>query len=148
MGDKKLQIVFVLLLVAIAVQLYLKQAAAAGSLGYRGSLESAIEEAEESGKPILLVFGGDWCPACCHLEENVFSDPRIKDMAKHFVPVRIDPRDGNEGQEYRATRFVPEVVFLTTTGKVIARIEDRSSNGVLKDMEQVVRRVENAKRRR
>lgn len=148
MGDKKLQIIFVLLLVAIGVQLYLKQVAAAGNFGYRGSLQSALEEAEENGMPILLVFGGDWCPACCHLEENVFSDPQIKDVAKQFVPMRIDPRESNEGQEYRATRFVPEVVFLTSDRKVIHRLEDRSKEGVLREMLQVVKRVEKAKRRR
>jgi hypothetical protein len=60
MSGKKLGFILVLLVSAFAVQLYLKRVAAAGNLGYRGSWDSAVEEAEKTGKPIMLVFGGPW----------------------------------------------------------------------------------------
>jgi hypothetical protein len=56
----KLKFFFLALVVAAAVQLYLKSAAARGNLGYVGSWSTAVEEAKSSGKPILLNFGGSW----------------------------------------------------------------------------------------
>jgi thiol:disulfide interchange protein len=140
-GGKTLHVIFIILVVAVAFQLYLKKVASAGALGYYGSWESAVEDAKDSGKPILLNFSGDWCPSCQRLEEGTFSDKKVQHLAKNFVCVRIDPRESDEAAEFKKTRLVPEVVFLTSGLKVLGRMEDRSIPGVLSYMQRVLKKV-------
>jgi thiol:disulfide interchange protein len=148
MADKKLHILFGILVFAFCFQLYLKQAAASGPLGYRGSWQSAVEEAEESGKPIMVVFSGEWCPACRIMEESIFVDERITSLAPKFVTVKIDPRDCKDAAEFKETQLVPEIVFLSSDLKMLGRMEDRSIPGIVSLMNEVLEKASPERRRR
>ena len=52
--------------------------------------EAGFAMAEETGKPMLVDFGADWCGACNDLEHEAMSDPRVVAEAQRFVPVRVD----------------------------------------------------------
>jgi len=60
---------------------------------------SAQEAARESGKPLLIDFGADWCGACNELERHAMSDPRVVAEAQRFVTVRIDLSTNAENTE-------------------------------------------------
>lgn len=50
------------------------------------SYESAIQEATESGRPILVNFtGSDWCHWCVKLKQDVLSTPEFEAWAKENV---------------------------------------------------------------
>jgi hypothetical protein len=76
----------------------------------------------------------------------VLSDARVREAAKDFVCVRIDPRSPGETRaafEFKSTRYVPEVVLLSPDGEVIDRISARSPEGfaaVLRDALAELRR--------
>jgi hypothetical protein len=59
MGNK-LPVIFLILVGAIGVQIWLKASASAGALGYYTSWEKAANAARSSEKPMLLNFGGPW----------------------------------------------------------------------------------------
>ncbi|MEM9068162.1 MAG: cytochrome c biogenesis protein CcdA [Myxococcota bacterium] len=52
--------------------------------------QAAVAAAEETGKPLLVDFGAEWCLACNELEHQAMSDPRIVAESQRFVPVRLD----------------------------------------------------------
>jgi len=68
----------------------------------------------------------------------VFSDERIQKLSERFVCVKIDPRESRDAMQYKKTRYVPEVVFLTSTGRVLTRLKDRTVPGVLTLMRKVL----------
>jgi hypothetical protein len=81
------------------------------------------------------------------LEDRVFSDSRIRELAKDFVCVAIDPREQPgeyaAAQAYKATRYVPEVVFLTPDLRVLKRLEpaDFTVPAVASIMERVLAKM-------
>src|SRR5262249_11914777 len=60
-----------------------------------------LRVAVAESKPLLIDFGAEWCAACKELERFTFSDQRVIELSKRFVPVRVD-----------ATRPTPEVQAL------------------------------------
>jgi len=76
----------------------------------------------------------------------VLSDARVREAAKGFVCVRVDPRSPGESQaafEFKSTRYVPEVVLIAPDGEVIDRISARSPEAfatVLRDALAELRR--------
>lgn len=57
---------------------------------WREDYEAAVAESRESGQPLLVDFGADWCGACNELEHEAMSDPRVVAEAQRFIAVRID----------------------------------------------------------
>ena len=54
-------------------------------------LDEGIKMAEETGKPLFVDIGAEWCIACHELEEFTFSDPEvIKILNEKFIPVKLD----------------------------------------------------------
>lgn len=74
----------------------------------------------------------------------MLSDARIQKLAGEFICVKVDPRDRSadrDAMEFKSTRYVPEVVFLSPQGDVIDRLEERSVDGVVRTMEEVLKTV-------
>ena len=58
MNDLKVPLIAGVLVIAAAVGYF--STGSADALSYRASWGDALEEARETGKPILLYFGGSW----------------------------------------------------------------------------------------
>lgn len=55
------------------------------------SFQSALEESEATGKPILLYFTAEWCGPCKFMQKYVFTEPSIYSIVnQRFIPVRFD----------------------------------------------------------
>ena len=76
----------------------------------------------------------------------MFSDEVIRKLAREFVAVSVDPRESADAREFKATRYVPEVVFLTSRQRVVMRLGDRSVSGVRSTMQRVLRRTGTSRR--
>lgn len=90
--------------------------------------ESGLKQAQQSGKPILLLFYADWCPTC-HAYKHIFADERIVEQAQSLVMVRINVDHAPE----LATRYapdgeyVPRVFALNTLGKQFSDLFEKRS---------------------
>jgi thiol:disulfide interchange protein DsbD len=84
--------------------------------------ESALTEAKESGKPIILDFYADWCPSCRHMERTTFQERSIIEAAsKDFVMMRVDLTNrGDRTKEKLASSYgirgIPAIIFLQPGG--------------------------------
>lgn len=58
--------------------------------GFWHDQESAIKQASQTKKPLLIDFYGIWCPPCNQLNELVFSHPEFKKIAKNYVLLKLD----------------------------------------------------------
>jgi len=112
---------------------------AADVLTFLDSEEQATAKAKAEKRPLLVDFTANWCKACKRLSNETFSDPRVRDKARHFVGVKIDvsvkedlPDDVQEKLEAQfdavKKRYgvvgLPTVVGYDSTGKERLRLND------------------------
>ena len=116
---------------------------------WHDSYESAIEESQKTGKPILADFtGSDWCHWCVKLKTDVFETETFQNWAQdNVVLLELDfpkrgmqaPRIKQQNQEL-ANRFqiksYPTVLFLDSHGGKIGTL------GYLKDPEDWIAQAE------
>ena len=99
------------------------------------SFESALEESNATGKPILADFtGSDWCHWCVKLKEDVFETESFKAWAdENVVLLELDyPKRGMQSPEIKAQntelaqrygiQSYPTVLLLSGSGDVIGKL--------------------------
>jgi thiol:disulfide interchange protein len=59
-------------------------------------LAAALQQARESGKPVLVDFHASWCKNCLAMDETVFSKAEVKKRLEDFVLVRYDAERPNQ----------------------------------------------------
>jgi len=85
-----------------------------------------LERARAESKPMLIDFSADWCVACKELERFTFSDPRVIELARRFVPVHIDATKNTPAmralmQKY-GIRGLPWVAFVRPDGTILQEL--------------------------
>ncbi len=91
--------------------------------------ETALTEAAESGKMVLLDVYTDWCGYCRKMNEETYSDERVQEMLdKYFHSVKLDAESNDmiEHNEVVVTQYevarmlgvtgYPTTVFLDSDG--------------------------------
>ncbi len=95
-------------------------------VGWRGSYDSAVVEAREADKPLLVVFGADWCGPCEQMKAHVFSDKQVADTIEAgFVPLRVDLTENGGPNDSLARRYgvsgIPALYVLDAEGTPVSR---------------------------
>lgn len=100
----------------------------AGNLPFRyHDYRTALNEADKSGKPLLINFYASWCSPCQWMEETTFKDEQlIALLEQDFVAlhVNIDQADGLHLKEKYDVRFLPTILVIDKQGRVLERIEE------------------------
>lgn len=98
---------------------------------WEDNVESALDRAQESEKPIFLyITGGIWCDPCMMFEERTLSDSRLLSRIEaDWIPLRLYDTDPTITR-WRET-IVPAVLLLDTTGTEIARISGNTTSEVV-----------------
>jgi len=83
--------------------------------------QEAFDLAEETGKPVLLVFGGKRCSWCRKLEKDTLADPKVAGLiSESFVPLHVNVEDHPELGEALEVESFPTTFVLTSDGGVIS----------------------------
>jgi len=110
------------------------QAASADGLNWEDNLETAIQQAKNENKAVLVNFtGSDWCIWCKRLSSEVFQQKAFQNYAdKSLVLVKLDfPRNieqsaetqnynRNLAQKYGIQGF-PTILIFNSQGKLVAQ---------------------------
>lgn len=57
----------------------------------RTQIEEALEEAEDSGKLVLITWGANWCGWCHHLEDQMEASRDVQKLLnEHHIAIHID----------------------------------------------------------
>ncbi len=95
----------------------------AGDIQWRSDLETARNEARQTGKLLMMHFYSDQCAWCDRLEAGAFRDGHVQQaIVDRYVPVKIHgPSNPAWVQAFRIQSY-PTDVLLTANGDVISRL--------------------------
>ncbi|HKD41478.1 MAG TPA: cytochrome c biogenesis protein CcdA [Myxococcaceae bacterium] len=86
--------------------------------------DAALQRARESGRPVMIDFGAEWCAACKELERDTYVDPTVVSEATRFVNIKVDGTNEVDEVEALYQRFgvqgLPTVAFISSKGEVLA----------------------------
>jgi thioredoxin-related protein len=93
-------------------------------------IRAALAQAGRSGKRVLLVFGGNWCPWCRRMEHTLRNNPdvaRAVEAGYHVVHVESNRNEAIDQRYGRPTQHgVPVFVVLAADGSIVTTQETGS----------------------
>jgi thioredoxin 1 len=95
--------------------------------GWKSDWDIGLQEAERSGKPMLVLFTADWCPPCKQMKSEVLSDPQVASRLRtEFTLVIVDlTQRGGPNQQTANTygvRSIPTLIRFNENGEQVARL--------------------------
>lgn len=88
-------------------------------------LNAALKQAAAHGQPVMLDFYADWCTSCIVMEQTVFSDPRVAEILKPVVLLKVDVTDYNDASKglmrYWQVFGPPALLFFSPEGQELVQ---------------------------
>jgi thioredoxin-like negative regulator of GroEL len=82
----------------------------------------AMDEARESGRPIIVDLWAVWCEPCKLMEKTTFRDNKVLEALAGFVPLKVDAdADTLFVERYDITIF-PTLLFMDENGVELSRL--------------------------
>lgn len=99
---------------------------------WQTNLDSAIQDAKNTNKPVFIDFYGEGCSYCKELNESTLSDPNVKKkLSQNYVTVDINTdQNPNLASQYKIYSL-PTLVILNSNGQEIKRQEGYVSSDQL-----------------
>lgn len=86
------------------------------------TLDSAISAAQQSHKPLFVIAGGESCPYCRQLNQELQKPDAQRELARWIV-AKIDVDASPDDAMALAVRAIPALRLLTPAGKTVAARE-------------------------
>lgn len=95
------------------------------SIAWQASLKSAHKIALAQNKPMLLVFGAEWCHWCKKLEKTTLSNPQLaKYINSTFVSVHIDFDEEQKVVQILNVKTLPCTIVLSPDADLLGRYDE------------------------
>ncbi|NOZ22769.1 MAG: thioredoxin fold domain-containing protein [Planctomycetes bacterium] len=93
-----------------------------GDISWAKSFGDGMQEAANSGKPVMIDLYTDWCGWCKKLDSDVYTNGQVVALAKDFVCIKLNPeKDPENGAKFKVNGF-PTIIFTDSDGKEVHRI--------------------------
>ena len=80
-------------------------------------LATALREATEKQKPVLLDFHAAWCAPCRRMENETFTDKQVAALLDRYVVLKIDTDEHIELTKSFGVAGLPDIRLLSTDGQ-------------------------------
>jgi len=94
------------------------------AINWQSSLKEAHKLAIQQNKPIMLVFGAEWCGFCKKLEKTTLANPQLaKYVNDTFVSVHIDVDEEERVAQILDVKSLPCTIILSPNADLLGRFE-------------------------
>ncbi|MBI2104465.1 MAG: thioredoxin family protein [Candidatus Omnitrophica bacterium] len=109
------------LLIAAALVMAVPRPRLASPVAWIPYTAASLEEAQRSGRPILIDIYADWCIPCVEMEHVTFRDPTVAQALQSVATLRVDATRGvsKEAERFLSRHRVygaPTMLFFDRTG--------------------------------
>lgn len=112
---------------------------------WRTDLQAARAEARQQDRPMLVVFGADWCTYCRKMEQTTLADQALsKYINDSFIPVHLDLDHDARVAEILEVERIPCSVMLSPNADLLGRVTGYVDRG---QYQQALNRVQNLHQR-
>jgi len=94
----------------------------AWAISWKDDLNTALKEAKERRKPVMIDFYTRWCRWCKELDRNTYADRRVDELSSNFVCVKVDAEKDMAAAARYDVRGYPTIVFLNPNGSLNSRV--------------------------
>lgn len=93
-------------------------------VAWQPNLRAAHKIAARDNKPLLLVFGAEWCHFCTKLEQETLAHPALaRYINATYVPVHLDFDKDERVREILDVERLPCTILLTKDAEILDRFE-------------------------
>lgn len=91
---------------------------------WQHDLHAAHRESLRLNRPVLIVFGADWCHFCKKLERESLAHPQIAQyINQSFVPLHLDFDESQRAAKILDVKAIPCAVALTPQAELVGRLD-------------------------
>jgi thiol:disulfide interchange protein len=89
------------------------------------SFDEALAKARAEKRLVFVDVYADWCTWCTKMDEDVFTDARVKTALLAYVPIKVDvDRGGGHGLASRyGVEGLPAFLLVNGNGELVGRLD-------------------------
>jgi len=94
-----------------------------GAIHWQKDIYEAHDQAVKSGRPMLVVFGAEWCTFCKKFEAGTLSNATMAGYVnENFVPVHVDFDEDRRVADILEVKQIPCTVILSPEADLLGRV--------------------------
>lgn len=111
-------------------------------IAWETDYHQAVQQAEESGKPVLIDFYATWCGPCKMMDEQTYTDPDVIQALGDYVAVKVDVDAAEKVAFAYGVQSIPRTVVLNIhremVGDRVGFLERDDFLALLKDVQELI----------